>query len=254
MSTYKTAYTNAHTPNPSVFVSIKKNRLKHHQDSNIKTVYLNDKDEFELEIFNPTTNTIRSDISINNKFIGSLVLDPGERVFLDRYIEENKKFQFKTYKVENVEEVLNAIENNGLIIVKFYTEVTHYPTREWGYSGNLVWTSNNYTTGSPTITYKTNYQYTDSTTTDMLRYDDNISFTYTTDMIETGRINKGGESHQQLVGVDKDFANVYFHKETIQLLPHSRTKHFNQIKTYCSGCGRRFRKNDNFCPQCGIKR
>ena len=44
------------------------------------------------------------------------VLRPGERVFLERYLDTPNRFKFETYTVGgNSEEVKKAIELNGLI-------------------------------------------------------------------------------------------------------------------------------------------
>jgi hypothetical protein len=59
------------------------------------TVYLNNGDEFEIELFNPTISKVMAKIDLNGISIGpGVVLRPGERVFLERYINEAKKFLF----------------------------------------------------------------------------------------------------------------------------------------------------------------
>ena len=61
-------------------------------------VFLTDGDEFEIELFNPTQNKVLAKIELNGKSIGSgIILRPGERVFLERYLDEAKKFLFETY-------------------------------------------------------------------------------------------------------------------------------------------------------------
>jgi hypothetical protein len=105
---------------PVAFVTKGRQRLKQYDD----TVYLRNDDEFELELFNPTKTKVLCKISLNGMSIGSgIVLRPGERVFLERYIDVAKKFRFGTYTVngEN-KEVLAAIQENGLVTVKFYKE------------------------------------------------------------------------------------------------------------------------------------
>jgi len=51
-----------------------------------------------------------------------LVLKPGQRVFLDRYLDVAKKFLFDTYEVSNSEETKKAIEKNGDFKVEFFKE------------------------------------------------------------------------------------------------------------------------------------
>ena len=107
---------------PTANVAIKKSRLKlYNKDSVEPTYYLEDGSEFQIELFNPTTNTVLAKISIDGKAISQtgLVLRPGERVFLDRYLDVAKKFKFSTYTVNNTNEVRQAISNNGELKVEF---------------------------------------------------------------------------------------------------------------------------------------
>ena len=98
---------------PQSFITKSKQRLKQHID----TVYLNNGDEFEIELYNPTSNKVLAKIELNGKSIGNgIILRPGERVFLERYLDEAKKFLFETYVVNgNNQEVKNAIANNCLL-------------------------------------------------------------------------------------------------------------------------------------------
>lgn len=114
---------------PQAHIALNNNRLKSYAD----VVYLKDNDEFQIELFNPHKQSVLTKIWINDQLISDsgLVLKPGMRYFLDRYIDENRKFKFSTYKVQgNIAEVLEAIKNNGSIRVEFYAEVTKtpYPT------------------------------------------------------------------------------------------------------------------------------
>jgi hypothetical protein len=111
---------------PVAYVTKGRQRLKQYDD----TVYLNNNDELELELFNPTKTKVLCKISLNGMSIGSgIVLRPGERVFLERYLDVAKKFRFGTYTVngEN-KEVLAAIQENGLVTVKFYKESFPVPS------------------------------------------------------------------------------------------------------------------------------
>jgi hypothetical protein len=90
------------------------------------TYYLEKGQEFQIELFNPTSDVLLAKIILNGKAIsqGGLVLNPGQRVFLDRYFDVAKKFLFDTYEVANTTEVKKAIENNGDIRIEFYKEIT----------------------------------------------------------------------------------------------------------------------------------
>ena len=110
---------------PTANLAISKSRLKmYNKKSEMPVYYLQKGQEFQIELFNPTTDTIMAKISLNNTPIaqGGLVLRPGERVFLDRYIDVAKKFMFDTYTVANTKEVKAAIQENGDFKVEFYKE------------------------------------------------------------------------------------------------------------------------------------
>ena len=88
-------------PNPTATLAINKGRVKiYNNKSNIPTYYLQKGQEFQIELFNPTTDKVLAKIKLNNKLISQsgLVLRPGERVFLDRYFDIDKKFKFDTYE------------------------------------------------------------------------------------------------------------------------------------------------------------
>jgi hypothetical protein len=87
-------------------------------------VYLSDNSEFEIELFNPLKDCVLADIKLNGNSISKngLVIKPGQRVYLDCFIDDKKKFVFKTYEVESNLESITAIEKNGLLEVFFYKE------------------------------------------------------------------------------------------------------------------------------------
>jgi len=87
-------------------------------------VFLTDGDEFEIELFNPLTVSVLADIKLNGQSISKtgLVVKPGQRVYLDCFIDDRKKFKFSTYEIENSGEALDATQNNGLLEVFFYKE------------------------------------------------------------------------------------------------------------------------------------
>lgn len=109
---------------PTAYVTKRKQRIKQFNE----TVYLNNGDEFEIELFNPTTNKVLAVIQLNGKNISDagVVLRPGERVFLERYLDTSRKFLFETYNVSGgSNEVKRAIESNGKVSVKFYNEAPY---------------------------------------------------------------------------------------------------------------------------------
>lgn len=110
---------------PTANIAVNKSRLKvYNKKGDMPTYYLQKGQEFQIELFNPTTDTILAKITLNGNEIsqGGLVLNPGQRVFLDRYLDVAKKFMFDTYEVSNTQEVREAIANNGDFKVQFYRE------------------------------------------------------------------------------------------------------------------------------------
>lgn len=87
-------------------------------------IYLDDNQEFEIEIHNPLKESVLADIRLNGGSIAKtgLVIKPGQRVYLDCFVDDRKKFIFQTYTVDGDQESLDAIVDNGLLEVFFYKE------------------------------------------------------------------------------------------------------------------------------------
>lgn len=105
-------------------IAISKNLIKEYKSSESdRTVYLNDGTEFQIYLKNPFQNHLGIKIYVNNKSIGNmLVLRPGQSFWLDRFVNENSKFLFSTYHVENTGEMRYAINNNGKVKIEFFHE------------------------------------------------------------------------------------------------------------------------------------
>lgn len=104
---------------PSANITVGKSRLKVENNK----VYLKDGIEFEIELFNPTPDDIAAELWINGSKKGEslLVLKPGQRVFLERYLDTNKRFLFETYNVDKGNSSVEAaILKNGLVEIRFY--------------------------------------------------------------------------------------------------------------------------------------
>lgn len=251
---------------PQSFITKGKQRLKQHID----TVYLNNGDEFEIELYNPTQNKVLAKIELNGESLGSgIILRPGERVFLERYLNEAKKFLFETYNVDgNNKEVQQAIANNGDVTVKFYNE-----SRSWGTSSTLTvnnpystWTINT-GSGSP---YHGNL-FTTTSTSSNATYFNNTNATYTSGTIstnsflnnptrtlkqvETGRVEKGTDSDQSFTYDNSNFYTLPIQTNWWKIKPQSTKPVVSEdLIVYCTECGAK-RKKDNhkFCPHCGTK-
>ena len=208
---------------PSAYVTKNKKRIKQFNSS----VYLQNGDEFEIELFNPTQNKVLAKIEIDGKGIGGsgIVLLPGQRVFLERYIDVAKKFLFETYNVNgDNSEVQKAIANNGNVEIKFYNEYVaplpvvtinnpmwdnlyYYKTTDLNKYNNITGaingtftTTNNF--DSSVITFTTNSMPFTSCCTDSLDVKTSNLTTSTLRSksfkkeIETGRVEKGSNSNQ----------------------------------------------------------
>lgn len=107
---------------PSVMITSNQNELKIYQDN---IVYLNNGDNFELRFFNPLQEKIGVDINFNGmkKGDGYLILNPGQDISLDRFLDEQRKMIFETYSINgDSKEAREAIEKNGKISFNFYKE------------------------------------------------------------------------------------------------------------------------------------
>lgn len=116
---------------PRVKIAVNKSLLKEFHKDNERVVYLEDEDEFQIQIFNDQTTEIGARIFVNDEPIGNsyLVIKPGERVWLDRYLDRALKFKFKTYEVNgNSRDVQRAIRNNGIVKVMLYRKNSTYTT------------------------------------------------------------------------------------------------------------------------------
>ncbi len=127
VKTQKSALPGAWIVNP-----IDKGRKSIKSNNNI---YLENDTSFEIELFNPLTDNILADIRLNGKSISKtgLIVKPGQRIYLDCFIDDKKKFIFQTYEVENSIESKQAIKNNGVLEVFFYKEqaisIQNWPNR-----------------------------------------------------------------------------------------------------------------------------
>lgn len=303
-------------PVPTANIAVSKSRVKLYTNKGqMPTYYLQKGQEFQIELFNPTTDDILAKIYLNNKIIsqGGLVLRPGQRVFLERFLDTNAKFLFDTYEVSGSDEVKAAIRENGDFRVEFHKAKKQLPVPDYyqkyydyqqpygGSFGGPTWIN-----GSGIATYNSTSLANSSTTlgngnitltssvssNPILNISASNSSSATLDMlslnadsfndvqnlksqpiskssplrsasapkkkilVETGRVEQGSKSSQQLTTVNKEFEYSYFHKVEAKLLPNSQkinTVEDLNVKKYCTNCGAKLAKGDKFCSQCGTK-
>ena len=291
---------------PTANLAVNKSRVKlYSKGLDMPTYYLQKGQEFQFELFNPTSDVVLAKIQLNGKVIsqGGLIINPGQRLFLDRYLDVAQKFLFDTYEVGETAEVKKAIENNGDIKVEFYKERQENPpiriTPNWTYRTNIYYSNtniggsnftgtdtqflrngtistNSLTNGSVTTTNVStgNASFTPSVSSNLF----NLSNSKTTfdsfsddfnavkdvkrtlarnkKSIETGRVEKGSHSEQEFTYVNKSFEYSPFHIVEYKLLPVSQkvnTADDINVKVYCTNCGSKLGKTDNFCANCGKK-
>jgi hypothetical protein len=249
---------------PTAHITKKKSRLKVY---NGNTVFLNDKDNFEFEIHNPKQKSVLVKIKLNGEYISTsgVVLRPGQRVFLERFLDSNNKFEFSTYEVNNTSENRSAIDLNGDVRIEFYDEqeVRVYPHLSGGNWGS-GWTTIN--TGSPyygtTLTTtggvgSTSTAFYSSTLTSSLGTTSNTFAgpnIRSKKSIETGRVEKGDKSKQSFTNSYQDFNYNVEHQITFKILPlGTKNKTTEDIRQYCTECGTKTKTNFKFCPSCGNK-
>jgi hypothetical protein len=265
---------------PQSFITKGKQRLKQHID----TVYLNNGDEFEIELYNPTQNKVLAKIEMNGNSIGNgIILRPGERVFLERYLDIAKKFLFETYTVNGKDsEVQSAIANNGDVTIKFYDEDI-LPLRTYYGSGNTLtinnpsWNINNTTpftytthntlsgTSVPTsgtftttgvntfynssLTSGTSTLTTSGINTEAVLRDVKNKGLYNEPIskkksIETGRVEKGSNSSQSFVTDSSSFKTYPSSSDWWKIKPKStQVVTKEDLVTYCTECGSKRKKD-----------
>jgi len=211
-------------------------------------VYLTDSEEFEIELFNPLTECILADIKLNGQSISKtgLVLKPGQRFYLDCFIDDNKKFIFSTYEVDGTLESLTAINNNGKLEVYFYKESVisinnwkdrfntviierYYPS----YPTYPYWTTTPYYgTGTSNIYGGTTTNIIGTTTTNItgsftLNENSMNQLNSTSNIpiggsLETGRVERGSNSKQKFKEIDMEFDKYHISSVVLEMLPESR--------------------------------
>lgn len=243
-------------------LAINKSLLKEYSNNEYsRIVYMKDNSEFQIQLFNPYSYTIGIEIKLNDMSLGNmLVLKPGERIWLERYLNDNRKFLFSIYEVEDSKEAKKAIANNGNITIKFYKEKI---SNNWYTNKSYIYTKDIWD-NDPTLercTITCNYNDNAQTLTSVNYCSSSLSPINTSSLatcastIETGRIERGSHSNQNFSNIDIDFESFPFKTENIKILPYSQKPLYKHdlVKRYCSNCGRKLNNKYKFCPYCGEK-
>ena len=162
--------------------------------------------------------------------------------------------KFETYEIDgdNIT-AKEAAVLNGLIEIVFYREIFYY---DYDDSWTNPWTTNPWTTDPWTTNPWTTTHYLSNENKIYSTIKTNILFNEDlfTNKIETGRVEIGEESNQDMNHINVKFEETAFHTITYQLKPNSiKPIEFDQIRNYCNRCGYRLRKKSwKFCPKCGL--
>lgn len=261
-------YYNQISDKPCAYITKDKQRVKQFGQN----VYLKDGSEFEIELYNPSRKTVLSKIKINGEFIkgGGIILRPGERVFLERYIDVPRKFKYETYTVDSTNETMNAIANNGDVEILFYEEQEVLELKL-----NSTWNptyvnynltapiGNNFYTSS--VNYSSNIGDLGINLNDSLSFSNNVhsnkfeqkprsrSFAKKLKSVETGRVEQGSSSNQSFKTVSKDFNSWTVSTSVWKILPESqRPVEKKDLIERCPKCSTKIKKTSwKFCPECG---
>jgi hypothetical protein len=241
-------------PSPTAHIAVNRNRIKQYGNK----VYLKDGTHFEIELYNPKKSKVLAKIYIDDKLISStgLVIKPGQRVYLERWIDEPKKFLFETYEVENTTESKEATSENGRVKIEFYDE---FIKLTGGFT--TTWTYDSYPSfgGSTinTVYFSNSNLNSDFSVNDVIGANSSIvsSSLPIAGSFETGRTEKGELSGQSFGTDDSEYNFWASDSVFIRLLPESRKPvEVQEIRNYCTDCGSRIKKSSwKFCPSCGTK-
>lgn len=269
-------------------IAINKSILKEYSNQNDdRIVYLEDGSEFQVQLFNPYDYVIGVSVNLNVDIYNIshdnlIVLKPGQRVWLERYVDKPKKFAFSTYEVGTSQEVKNAISKNGNVVIAFFKEKEKDEniniSKNWyAYSNDdlnrkisidIPKTIDTYYTTSATATngvdnarFLSTCLGNNCTSASISTYASTIeassvrSAAPTRQHIETGRVEAGSHSDQSFTYTDYVFESWPFKKEVIKLLPKSRKPTYAEdlVKRYCTGCGHKINPKFKYCPYCGAR-
>ena len=219
-------------------------------------IYLEDNTEFQLMFFNPTQKKILAKIYLNDELISfsGLVLRPGERIWLDRFLDQPKKFKFETYFADDTPEGLKSIEKNGQVKIEFFNESSPRQLL----CDNYGWWANSNSNIPPTWVNPFDVTNPWVVTTTSGKTTDSANFVggCLSSEIKTGRVEGGNYSDQKFQTVNSEFDSYPFEKICYQILPLSK-KNFVTTKDLvkrCQSCGKKIKSGRAiYCSNCGTK-
>lgn len=230
-------------PTVECHLTIKRNRIKKYNDS----FFLKSGQEFELELFNPHTESVLVKISFGGEEIspGGVILRPGERIYLERYLESDRKFKFETYEIDGSPEAKKASRLNGLVEIKTHFKDKYYLNNQINntYPGNFIYTGDIFNINSD---YPNFYGITRA-------YNSSYSSSNYLSSYGTGIISEGEKSNQKFHISNEKFSSFALEEMRFRILPESqKPREGADIRKYCTSCGTRVKSAGwKFCPSCG---
>lgn len=237
--------------------------------------YLKDGQEFILMLYNPTQRKVAAKIFINGRAESSmLVLKPGQRAWIERFLDTDRRFLFETYEVDDTPEGRNATADNGRVRVEFYYETVPQP--QIVYVEKPVYIPYNPYPQQPWVTPGIYYSQSAGTiqgingaahaTMDSVNFSCNVgSVQYSSKdqglnellkdeapQMETGRVEMGAKSNQQFGTSYDSFESSWFHAEEFRLMPE-RYRPAESVKVHCTQCNKVKKPGDVFCSRCGTR-
>lgn len=219
-------YKNPYLPECEILVN---KQLRKVYGNKKNKIYLNNDDYIQLNIFNPTFERIGVQLEFNGSIENKmLIVNPGQKILLDRFVDTKKKIKFSTYFVDGDNKISKkAIEKNGSIKIHFWKEKNHFAT-----SGTINWNN----------TFTTNSIYSGTLSDNTTMYDnelrssigisgisgvsgpqDSNNLKFKESLLETGRLEKGDKSKQKMEEVYFD-SDYIFYTQKFKLLPFSQMK------------------------------
>jgi hypothetical protein len=240
-------------------ITSNKSRLKQYVSHGpMPEIYLNDGQRFEIELYNSKTHRCLAKIWINNIATGSIIIRPGERLFLERYLDSDNSFVFGSYRVANDPLTQQAVANNGSIRIEFYSEcIVNIPIIPNGPTiPNAPNTGIYYPASSPTSVQDWNGWNSIGTG----QPPSTVTFGAVEDApiksadIMTGIIEKGAGTGQVFSVGYGNFVGYPSKIFNYKLLPTTcKPKDVSELRKYCIQCNKKIKSSWKFCPQCGTR-
>lgn len=255
-------------------------------------VYLKNGQQFQVFLKNFRGIPVLVELSINGEIQEeSIILDPKERLFLERYLSSNNKFKFNTYELSaGLKKLIESKVALGVVVTRVYALESVYADKEvklslpiihqvdysnqpsYGSTGNCFNSGINLNTNYPcmgTMSMGSSNAVRNISGSNAFA---NYSIASNQDTIdrelaeesqtkaEIGAIEKGEYSNQKFEG-NPDFRKgrllesytIHVYPVSAQLQEETKSSQKIEGAVYCSVCGRKQKSGQKFCPADGTE-